>query len=486
MGHELQGLADDFGADGDEQVSGVAQIALAALAAALEQHARPIPSAPPELDGIEAISINQWRTTFSSEYATAADGTQRGGEAVRKAFQRARDSLESSGRVGFNESYVWAPIRDAEPSEVLSGRELKPVASNSDAVEFEQRVREVSSVMSEPSEEGKPAASMRAGEGEEQTMSESSAALAQALIKIGTKEGAITFMPEVLFGRAQQMCPTSRETWTKDIQAFLATVQRDDVMAVARSRDVAVWLHQAERRFRIVHLAEPEGGLVADGVVRQADVGTRCAYCRIQDQGDADMQEIDGRLVHDACAETWRVWVERAREYRSAAVSAEDYTDLIFGVAYLAELGPWKGSGSSLFHRVTPNLPNPDGPGAWRSDENRFLAKLRIVQPRLINEFGVAVWQSDLDREYRLVDVSPPGSAMGADALAFVSARSKPGPVCRFCGLDESNGKQELAQDRNVGAWFHSPCRRAWTAWDGLARAYRRTNHIATIRGARE
>lgn len=84
-------------------LSGAAQVALQSLHEAVEDYGEWMPETSTIPKGVQAITIDRWRTQFRVRYGS--DDVS--GDAVRKAFQRSREALFKNQLIGVSDPYVW-------------------------------------------------------------------------------------------------------------------------------------------------------------------------------------------------------------------------------------------------------------------------------------------------------------------------------------------------------------------------------------------
>lgn len=88
-------------------LSGVARVALQALQEAASEHGETMPGTSTIPAGVRAVTLDRWRAQFRLRYGTDQDGDGRDGDAIRKAFRRAREQLATVEAVGVSDPYVW-------------------------------------------------------------------------------------------------------------------------------------------------------------------------------------------------------------------------------------------------------------------------------------------------------------------------------------------------------------------------------------------
>lgn len=90
-----------------DAVSGVARIGLQALQEVIGAEGKPMPETSTIPRNVSAVTIDAWRTRFRLRYGTDQEGEDRGGDAVKKAFRRAREQLAQGNLIGMSDPYVW-------------------------------------------------------------------------------------------------------------------------------------------------------------------------------------------------------------------------------------------------------------------------------------------------------------------------------------------------------------------------------------------
>lgn len=86
------------------ELSGVARVAFQALQEAVSEHGETMPGTSTIPAGVRATTIARWRAQFRLRYGTDEERT---GEAIKKAFMRAREQLAKAESVGVSDPYVW-------------------------------------------------------------------------------------------------------------------------------------------------------------------------------------------------------------------------------------------------------------------------------------------------------------------------------------------------------------------------------------------
>ncbi len=89
----------------NRKLSGVAKVAFQALTEAVTDHGEVMPSSSTIPGGVRAVTMVRWRDQFRLRYGTDTDGGARDQDAIKKAFQRAREQLVEA--VGVSDPYVW-------------------------------------------------------------------------------------------------------------------------------------------------------------------------------------------------------------------------------------------------------------------------------------------------------------------------------------------------------------------------------------------
>ena len=79
-------------------------VALQALNVAIAEHGQHMPETSTIPQGVRAVQLEQWRERFKLRYG---QDKEREGEAVRKAFLRAKDGLLKGPVIGISDPWVW-------------------------------------------------------------------------------------------------------------------------------------------------------------------------------------------------------------------------------------------------------------------------------------------------------------------------------------------------------------------------------------------
>jgi KaiC/GvpD/RAD55 family RecA-like ATPase len=91
----------------EAKLTGAGKIALQALQEAVGEQGRVMPGSSTIPRGVRAVEIAQWRARFKLRYGTDDEGEKRAGDAVKKAFRRAREELAKVGAVAVSDPFVW-------------------------------------------------------------------------------------------------------------------------------------------------------------------------------------------------------------------------------------------------------------------------------------------------------------------------------------------------------------------------------------------
>jgi KaiC/GvpD/RAD55 family RecA-like ATPase len=94
-----------------QRLSGVAKVALQALGEAISQSGTVMANTSSIPGGVRAITLAQWRERFELRYGAEEGGGQRGADAVRRAFNRAREALLKASAIGISNPYCWSAKR---------------------------------------------------------------------------------------------------------------------------------------------------------------------------------------------------------------------------------------------------------------------------------------------------------------------------------------------------------------------------------------
>lgn len=85
------------------RLTGVARVALQALTEAIGSDGQVLPGTSTIPAGVRAVTIDRWRSQFKVRYGDADRGT----DALKKAFQRAREQLAAVDAVAVSDPYAW-------------------------------------------------------------------------------------------------------------------------------------------------------------------------------------------------------------------------------------------------------------------------------------------------------------------------------------------------------------------------------------------
>lgn len=84
--------------------TGAESVALQALNEAITEHGKTMPATSTIPQGVRAVTLEEWRERFRLRYG---QDRERQGEAVKKAFLRAKEGLLKSTSIGISDPWVW-------------------------------------------------------------------------------------------------------------------------------------------------------------------------------------------------------------------------------------------------------------------------------------------------------------------------------------------------------------------------------------------
>lgn len=91
-------------ASSKRRFTGAESVALQALKEAIGEHGKRMPETSTIPQGVQAVALEQWRERFKLRYG---QDKEREGDAVRKAFLRAKDGLLKGPVIGISDPWVW-------------------------------------------------------------------------------------------------------------------------------------------------------------------------------------------------------------------------------------------------------------------------------------------------------------------------------------------------------------------------------------------